>query len=1439
MGVLWGVFLGEFEAGAQQAAPTEANDEGSFEKQSLALRTALHYDPSLDTPLHTLVKLYREAGRSDELIGLYRGHIAQYPEDAGAKAVLVRVLRSLNRAEADELAQSAVQVHPESALLNYLLYELRARREDPRALESLARAISLETKPARRDLWAETLLEESGDGAGRELAKAHLEKLREAEGNTAESLVDLAERMHRYQFDTLAFATLQDAMKLDPDPETSVEIEILTAKVQVALGDRNGAGSRLDSLLTRLATDYWRRAEIMNLRIGMLSTEEERRSLLAAARARHEGNPKSESAILEYSELLIVSELRRDALTILRAGSQSLPSSERIEKQLLTLLDQLNDPLVLNEYLEERVAAFPDRPELRYRLVKNLYDLGKREQAVAQLDKVLGQLEPAEADRRLVDLARHLRRSNHYDAAVEIFTRIIGNHPDRFDVIRELSETHLTLKDRGAARSVLRDLSVGDASLENFLDLIQFMVAEDFLSEARQALEGRIADDPERLDLQLPLARVMAKTGERTATEALLLQARRLTDTPARYRLWLETALEVHELFEDEGVFFDNEHQRLLTEAEIEPGNQWSPDRIERFLTYCELGEEKKLQDRVTQALRVQLEDPALPADLRFRLRRLLVQALERRSDRAGEVEQQLQLLAKEDPGRASEYDLRRALMYHGMQRTDLAGETLGSIEIDNIADTKLLKSAYLVFIEYEMPDAARRCLERVTESDPADFTSWEKRLSLLAAMGQEEELRKAIRQLLVEAERTNLGERSVRSLRLHWLDSMWRSVSRRLASIDSESLAEVLPLLDSVDRETQDPGERLWGLWARAFAYNELGQIDARDGVIRELTASAVDKGQGMEQVEIAFPDGLSISLLAGLELLREPKVSEGAPETENFTEGPLEPNRVSWAFEVDPGQRIVRMVSASKEKGDLLILDDRGTCYLVDGASGKLQWRERLAEEDSLPAARDIAGASTARSSGTNLTISNSYYRIQQQGGNLTVQQLMAPYQSTTLGALPANAPEGRNLRAVKLPQQLEVDGEGRFFLAAANRLEARSMEDGSLSWSTELFLDPSTTATSQSLPGSAHPGMRMALAEGMVIAFLPRQSTVSGFDSRTGKLVWTRSVGQGEPGRQENLFALNCGITARGRKVFVYGERSLVLNAEDGGILWRFDGGDVRTFPVSLAEKDPEEGENDDSLLGGKSADLSNRALLDHLMPQERRPGAVKRFFQYQGALVAPAVHWSSARLTQDGAASAVITSRDHLLLFGSEGLRDISLRLPLASRFHPAGGSYLGSVGSQAWFLAGDSLSRLHLLDGTRTVSSVASLSSAGEEIRAVLGGGRLYVIGDKGIRVINAFDGDVIGAWSWPESLVAYRERLRLAEANPMESANADPGFPVWQGVVRTDLSAFPYCLPLRDLAAGDTLFALIGDGAVVALRSARDVNNDASTRPNPPTPPAE
>ncbi|WP_075089508.1 hypothetical protein [Verrucomicrobium spinosum] len=59
-------------------APAAAEETADFDKTSVTLRTALHYDPSVEVPLQKLVELYRSAGRTEELLSLYNTHLAQY-----------------------------------------------------------------------------------------------------------------------------------------------------------------------------------------------------------------------------------------------------------------------------------------------------------------------------------------------------------------------------------------------------------------------------------------------------------------------------------------------------------------------------------------------------------------------------------------------------------------------------------------------------------------------------------------------------------------------------------------------------------------------------------------------------------------------------------------------------------------------------------------------------------------------------------------------------------------------------------------------------------------------------------------------------------------------------------------------------------------------------------------------------------------------------------------------------------------------------------------------------------------------------------------------------------------------------------------------------------------------------------------------------------------
>ncbi|MCP5550980.1 MAG: PQQ-binding-like beta-propeller repeat protein [Akkermansiaceae bacterium] len=1444
---------GQVAAPEGSAETTAAGVEPDFEKQSLALRTALHYDPSLDAPLKSLVNLYLRAGREDELIGTYRAHVAQYTDDAGAKAVLIRILRQLNRPEADELIQSATQQHPDNALLQYLLFQQRKRRDDSRALESLSHAIDLETRLARRDAWMEELLEESGEGAGRELAHKQLLNLRESTEHTAESLISLAERMHRHGFDDLALGTLEDAAKKEPGPEVGVEIEILSAKVQGALGARAAAGERLDALMTKLAPDYWRRSEIMNLRVNLLANDGERRRLLTETRERFEASPENETAVLEYAEILAASERRREAAKVLTGAMKVLPASERIEQRCLEILDRIGNPKETEAFLRERLEAYPERGDLRYRLARAEFLLGKQAEAHDDLKMALAGTDAEESERRLLDLARFLRGESLYEEAASIFRQFLESHPERFEVRRELAEVLLVREDRSAARSVLKDLPVEAAAIENLLDLVQFMLKEGFLAEARGALEARLTLTPEHLGLRLQLASVFAKAGDRGRSEEALAAARGLADTPARYTEWLEAGMAVHENFDDAEMFFDAEQLRFLGgEGEA----IWTPDRVEMFLSFCEIGERNRLGDRVTQVLRNQLAAGDLPDELRVRLRKLLVKALEKSPDHVVEVEQQLRQLSADDPAGSADYDLRRALLYHTQQRPDLAQETLAAVEIHDIADASLLRAAYPVLVEYGMLAGAKTALEAVTEKDPSDLINWEKRLSLLAAMGSESELRNAIRSLLAGVERVELGAESIRALRLHLLDSHWRSIARQLARADPESLAQTLELLDSVDREAVGTEDRLWALWARAWVLGSLGRADSRDAVIADLEVTARESGE--ESGSIAFPDGLAISIESALALLREGGDGPALePRVGDFSEGPLAGLAMDWAFEVEPGAKIVDLRPVP---GALFLLDDRGTLYRVDLESGKLLWRERY----GLPEEKDgIDRGLSGQGGAANLSISTNLYQVKQQGTSITVQQLVAPFGTATLGPGGASLGASGNgdLTAVRKVRQFAIDPEGRqIVLPFGDRLLAVSGEDGRLLWNAELGTDPGEIERPSANPAQADPDLFLGIDGERVVAVRPAAMIAAAFDRAGGKLLWRRALGTGPAEAEaalssagssgggatgaEGSYSLNSGAVMDGDRLLVYGRRSLILDTSTGEPIWTFDGGGVRTFPVSLlpvsataAEAKP--GEEPASALGGTPGGVAPRTgMLDHLAEVLDRQEAAKAFLQYRGALVAPAVHWSAARLAGTGAAEVAI-SENRIFLMSSNGVRRVSLDLPLASRSMPATGVFIGVSGSHAWFLDGATLHHLDFGSGKRF--QVLLGSTLGEkETRGLLSGSRLYLMGDRGVLVLNARTGSRIATFSWPEAMLSYADRQGLEmgrgqvpETSGARAATAPVVERVWQGVVPRNPGAPPYCFPFRDRVRGDRLFVLLGNSRVAALRDSPEGDAAPSTPPAP------
>ena len=106
--------------------------------------------PRLPRLSNDFLPLYREAGRASELIGIYRAHTLQYPQDVSANIVFVRLLASTGDPEAAGAARCAVGQFPQNAYLHYVLYEILRDKQQDQALQQLDQAIQLETRATRR-----------------------------------------------------------------------------------------------------------------------------------------------------------------------------------------------------------------------------------------------------------------------------------------------------------------------------------------------------------------------------------------------------------------------------------------------------------------------------------------------------------------------------------------------------------------------------------------------------------------------------------------------------------------------------------------------------------------------------------------------------------------------------------------------------------------------------------------------------------------------------------------------------------------------------------------------------------------------------------------------------------------------------------------------------------------------------------------------------------------------------------------------------------------------------------------------------------------------------------------------------------------------------------------------------------------------------------------
>lgn len=1358
--------------------------EEQFLESSLQFRTALHYDPLLDSPLDSLVKLYRSAEREDELIGLYRSHIEQYPDDAGAKTVLIRLLRRVDRGGADELIASAVPLHPEFAPLQYVFFKFLEERGDARAPEALSRAIDLETNPARRNDWLDQLLLLTESGEVRDLAKVQFDKLLAQEGQSSEDLMDLAGLMQRYQFWESSIAAINKARTLRLAPDAEIQADLMLSGALARLGNSADAGRMLETLLKKLAPDHWRRREIMSLRVSILGSDEERKELLANLEEAYRKNPASESVILDYAEALVACENSAGAVKCLVDAMLVLPNSQLVESRLLELFETSPDSLSYSQFLEKRLETLPDRIDLRFRLVKVNYALGKDSAAEQDFKVVVAGLPAEEVSDRILELQRYLRSIERIDAAAPYLERYVRNHPSRLDVARELAEVYLAVNSAEGVERMVRLINPAEADAANVLDLARFLIQEEFFNAARLVVTGKLSVESGHFELNLALIEILASMGDVASSNQQISVVREMTDTAERYRQWLNVSVEAHRKIESLSRFFDSEQNRFSFSD-----GKWTEDKVEKFLILCEVGKKQLFTDRVASGIREQLIQPGLDEKLRLRLRGFLVGVLENAPGSAAELEDQLKALAAEDPANRLDYELRRALVYHRNQRVDLAQDLMGGIDLTEIDSTSLLREASDALIDYGFIKEAEVATATINRLEPGDLLSWEKRLLLLVSLRQETIFRSVIRSLQNGEAGVRLREVSNRSLADHLNASYWRSISTLMASGETE-LENILPLLASLEREDLLPDSMLWADWTRALVLTRLGRSeDAAEAIARFRERASAGKIE-----TVFFPDGLALSVNSASDFLA-PRLSAGdeAGITFGFL---LNDPLMKWAFELPQGATLIQSLRSGNR---LVVFDDRSYIHVLDAESGKLLWRRFYG----------------AAESGERL-MPNAFRDFPRYGR-------FAP------------KPGGKILSG-KAPPPFGVAGD-RFCLILGNEIKAFSVLDGETLWTAPLPFS-SSRKSSRSERG-AHAETTFVIDGQKAVVFDPVSGGLCCFDVISGKLVWNLAT-SGDPSKAGGeVLSLNSGLTVNSGHVFAYGAESIIAEVESGKVVWRFGGEESAVFPIKIRKEREEDSDagNDSPVKiptgsvatdsGASSLNFSGISMYDF---QSKASGGFlnpSEFLRGPATLLSPAVFWSESRIKSDEASFAVI-SEGYLLLMHQGKVRRISTRLPVASTELPADGTFLGQTGNHVWFLNGEFL--LHLDFQSRRISQV-TVRDLGDPatLRATLVGNQLLVRGLQGMKVVNAITGQIVGQTGFPPELVDY---LRASGIHESSSKGVES---VWQGLIRrTEDGAPPFVFSAGDLISDKQYITSFEGRTLVCLEAETLMAPPSTPLPGPP-----
>jgi len=1118
-----------FAAFLFSSLPAFSADE-DFDKTSLALRTALHYDPSVDAPLRQLAELYRKASRLEELLGLYEAHVSQYPQDAGAALVLARLYMEAKDRRATEYWKTAVAQHPTDAALLWFHAKFLEERHDPKALDEMAQAVALEASASRRALWFAELMKAAAAAGREELVITQTKKFLADGSMTPEQRLRWARQAFGVKLRQTAKILLEGLAPESLGADNALESAMLHAELLAADGNRPEAVKTLDDILGKLAPDHWRHHEILMLRLD-LSDGGGRDGMVKSARDEWQApGGKTEAHALSLADVLEASHRGHETFAFLQEAVKALPDSLNVETRLLESWEHEGVNAEALRWLDGLVAKSAARPDLQLRRVRWLFIAGKDDEARQGFGNLLKILSPDQRVERGVEMARWLRRRNQLPQAATVLEAALALAPDRWDLRRELAEMDFALRRKDEAAKLFDGVWTKNLAPDARLETVQFLISKQLWAEARALLEPWLREQPGAFDGRLLLAKIFDKTGDDNRATEVLEEARALCDTQERYQAWLGAALDFAEAREhtEDGI----RHEAGLLQPST--SGAWNDATLARWLALVTESRNRHEEKLAGELLAMASQNAKVAPEKKTEMERLRLDLLATEGSNAAEVEKGLRDLMENDAAHREDYRARLALLYQRAQRTDLARSLLEQLDPSHCTELDALRALISVCREQGLNAQALAASEKMTILQPGERANWTQRLTLLAEAGDESRFRDTVRLVQAKAPDWKLKPDVLELLDAHLLASTWRDVVTQIAG-GEQSLAAARRALDEAKRAaTGSPDQLRWADWISGFLSVKLHDRAAAENALAKL--NSLDAQQW-----IGFPDGLELSVSEGRHWLkdlldRDTKAGENPARTSRSPSvaGPLGPWSLRWGFTLADGRTLMRVL-APTGIATVFLVDDQRAIYAVNRRTGKLLWNT---EDRPAP---------VVTAAGPRPSIRVSSYR----GGYPT------RYYNN-------GQPE------IRLPLEVAATATQLCFLHQ-NNLECLSTANGSLLWRCPL------ADAEEVQPPNVKRENRVAIAGNRVIVWQADPSIVGAYDLRSGRLIWETRVPQrtkptaanpynGYYGYDSNA-RMRSGLSVDAGRVFVFSDTAAMLNLDSGATLWRLSGADLPGFPIDL--------------------------------------------------------------------------------------------------------------------------------------------------------------------------------------------------------------------------------------------------------------------------------